>query len=339
MAKYKVTLVGCGMIGTALGLAVKTVLKDAEVIGHDKDQNAARRAEKLKAIDKSNWNLPSACENAHLIILAIPQDAIEPTIKAIVPDIMEGAIITDTCSLKSPIMNGPAGLVPPHAGYISSDIVFPPHRAPSPSSIEAITPDIFKGAIWTLTPRASTQSRDIDALSGFAAALGATPIFMDATEHDGLRLAVDVLPSTFSSNLMLTLTGDEAWRERKWLAGGAFEQVTRPIEGLQEMELANAMVSQPEATLHWINQFMLQLMALRDTVRDGQTAEVQKLLLSARDKRDQWLADWRRGRSEGQPTVPIAKPSLLGSLLGDKLASSLRDGPKPPQPPSKSTKP
>src|ERR1035437_6494253 len=102
MARTKVTIVGCGFIGTAVAIALRSLYKDIEIIGHDKDQSKTQRAEKLKAIDRSNWNLPSACENAQLIVLSIPLDAIEPTLKAIAPDILPGAIITDTCPVKTP---------------------------------------------------------------------------------------------------------------------------------------------------------------------------------------------------------------------------------------------
>jgi prephenate dehydrogenase len=78
MAKTRITIVGCGFTGTAIALALRTLYKDVEIVGHDKDQSNTQRAAKLKAIDRSNWNLPAACENAQLIVLAIPFGAIEP---------------------------------------------------------------------------------------------------------------------------------------------------------------------------------------------------------------------------------------------------------------------
>ncbi len=336
MAKIRVTIIGCGFVGTALGLAIKNAFKEAEIVGHDKELSAARRAEKLKAIDRSNWNLPAACENAQLIILAIPQDAVELTLKAIAPDIAPGAVVTDTCSLKSAVIDRATELVPAHAAYIGSDIIFAPHHMPASGDIEALTPDVFKGAVWTLTPRPSTESRDIDAIAGLAMALGAAPMFIDATEHDGLRLAVDTLPDLLSSALLLTVTGDEAWRERKWLAGAPFAAGTLQVETMHDGEVTNALLAQPEAAMYWINQVMLRLMALRDAVRDGDANTVKAALSQARDQRAKWLGDWRRGREEGQPGAAVDKPSLLGSLIGSKLASRMQDTQKTP--PSSSTK-
>jgi len=325
MSKTRITIVGCGAIGTALGIAIRSAASDIEIIGHDKDGSAARRAEKLKAIDRSNWNLPSACEKAQLIILAIPQDAIEPTLKAIAPDLMEGAIVTDTSALKTPIIDKAAHAMPARAAYISSDIVFAPERAPALANLETLTPDVFKGAVWTLTPRSGTQPRDIDTMAGLAQTLGATPIFMDAVEHDGLRLAVEALPFALSSALMLAVSGDEAWRERKWMAGAAFERMTSQIESMQDVELTNALLSQPESAEHWLNQFIMQMVALRDAARNGDAGAVKAMLAQARERRLQWLTDWHRGRDDGATRVPVEKPSLLGSLIGTRLVSRLQN--------------
>ncbi len=325
MGKTRITIIGCGVIGTALGIAIRNAAKDIEIIGHDKDGSAARRAEKLKAIDRSNWNLPSACENAQLIILAIPQDAIEPTLKAIAPDLIEGAIVTDTSALKTPILDKAAQATPAHAAYISSDIVFAPERAAALANLETLTPDVFKGAVWTLTPRSGTQPRDIDTMAGLAQTLGATPIFMDAVEHDGLRLSVEALPFALSSALMLTVTGDEAWRERKWMAGTAFERMTSQIESMQDIELTNALLSQPESAEYWLNQLIMQMVALRDAARNGDASAVKAMLAQAREQRLQWLTDWHRGRDDGGTRVPIEKPSLLGSFIGTRLASRLQN--------------
>ncbi|MCS7060369.1 MAG: prephenate dehydrogenase [Anaerolineae bacterium] len=328
MSKPRITIVGCGTVGTALGIAIRSVAGDVEIIGHDKDSAAARRAEKLKAIDRSNWNLPAACEKAQLIILAIPQDGIEPTLRAIAPDLIEGAIVTDTSILKAPILDKAAHAAPAHVAYISSDIVFAPERAVSLSNLNTLTPDVFKGAIWTLTPRAGTPSRDIDTLAGLAQSLGATPIFMDAVEHDGLRLSVETLPYALSSALMLAVSDDGAWRERKWMAGSAFERMTAQIDMMQDGELVNTLLAQPGSTEHWLNTLIERIIALRDAVRAGDAETIKAMLAEAHERRLQWLTDWHRGRNETAPPMPIEKPSLLSSLIGARLASRLQN-PRP----------
>jgi prephenate dehydrogenase len=325
MAKPRITIVGCGFVGTALGLALRNHLKDVEIIGHDKNSANTQRAEKMKAIDRSIWNLPASVENAQVIILAVPQDAIEPTLRAISPDIIPGAIVTDTSTLKSPLGPVVEKYVPANASYISSDIVFDPERAPAGMDVEKVTSEIFKRAAWTLTPMGAASRESIDSFAGLASELGATPIFMDAVEHDGLRLAVDTIPAAVSSALLMATTGDTAWRERQWLAGSAFGAATANVSNTHPEEIAAALLSQRDATTHWLNQVMLQLMAIREAVNTGNAEQLKTLLSTAQERRDKWLNDWYRGRDEGRAQVEQKRPSLLSAFVGTKLASRLSD--------------
>ena len=328
MSKTRITIVGCGFIGTAMGLALRNLFKDAEIIGHDKNSANTQRAEKLKAIDRSIWNLPASCEHAQLIVLAIPAEAIEPTLRAIAPDIIKGAIITDACPVKQPLTTFVNKHLPAHASYISSDIVFNPQRVPASYAVEQLNADIFKGAAWTLTPIAATSPDAVDTFTALVSSLGATPIFMDAAEHDGLRLAVDSIPAALSSALMLSVASDTAWRERQWLAGARFDTATANVGNVYATELANALVAQREAATHWLNQIMVHLMDLRDAVEEGRTERVTAILEKAREQHDHWEADWARGRDEGKPPVEAKRPSLLGMLIGTKLAARVEERPE-----------
>ncbi len=329
MAKTRITIVGCGFIGTAIAIALRGLYKDIEIVGHDKEQLNTKRAEKLKAIDRSNWNLPSACENAQLIVLAIPFGAIEPTLRAIAPDIMPGAIITDTCATKAPLAGFVSKYLPANAVYISSDIIFNPSKVPPTQKIETLTADAFIGAAWTVTPIAGTPD-SVDAFASLITATGAKPIFMDAAEHDGLRLSVDTIPSALSSALMLAVTSDAAWRERKWLAGSRFDAATINVDSTDAEEIASVLVAQKEASTHWLNQVMLQLMEMRDAIEQGRNDKVTLLLTHAREQREQWASDWFKGRDEGNAPIDAQKPSPLGMFVGSRMASRIEEKPDKP---------
>ena len=97
--KPNITIVGLGLIGTSMGLALRQAGVASAVIGHDKDLAVANQARKREAVDKVDWNLISACEKADLVILAVPLDAIEPTLKAIGPYLRPGCVVIDTANL------------------------------------------------------------------------------------------------------------------------------------------------------------------------------------------------------------------------------------------------
>ncbi|MCW1966961.1 MAG: prephenate dehydrogenase/arogenate dehydrogenase family protein [Anaerolineae bacterium] len=319
MSKTRITIVGCGKLGTALGLALRNVVKDAEIIGHDKDNSAAKRAESLKAVDRTQWNLPASVEGAQLILLAIPQDGLEVTLKAIAKDVAAGAIITDLCPVKTNALRL-AAVLPANVAYISSDVILKP-TMPDAQPDTAIS---LKGAAWTITPRSGTAPESVAQFANIVSALEAAPIFMDADEHDGLRLAVDALPAALGFAMMSVVAGDVAWRERKWLAGEAFNQATAQLDQRTPAELAAALMQQPAASAHWLNQTMRQLVTLRDAIESGDAKQVAQLLSQAQNQRIEWLNDWQRGREDLPPNAEVQKPSLMGSLLGQRLADQLQ---------------
>lgn len=312
-------------MGTAIAIVLRSLYHDIEVIGHDKDLGHSQRAEKLKAIDHSSWNLPSACENAQLVILAIPAESIEATIRAIAPDLMPGAIVTDTCAAKSSIVEAVKKYMPAKATYISSDIIFSPARLSGDASIESITPELFKGAAWTLTPIVASPDA-VDSFTSLVTATGAMPIFMDAIEHDGLRLAVNIVPAALSSALMLAVSEDEAWRERIWMAGTTFGAATANVEFTNPTDIAGALVAQPEASTHWLNQLMLQLTDMRDAIEQRRADKLETILKSAADAREHWTAEWYKGREQSQAPIDVKRPSLLGMVVGDRLATQMERG-------------
>jgi len=104
MAEAAITIIGLGKLGSSIGLALKTPELDFEVIGHDKDGEVSKRARTMGAVDRTSWNLLAACEQADIVVLAIPFDQVRETLKAIGPELRPGCVVLDTSPLKQPVM-------------------------------------------------------------------------------------------------------------------------------------------------------------------------------------------------------------------------------------------
>lgn len=326
MASTNITVVGCGWLGTALAHGARVALKEVEIVGHDKDLGNQRRAEQLKAVDKTNWNLPAACENGRLIFLAIPDSEIEPTLKAIGPYVPVDAVIVGVCPSIQTTLAAAARHLPARVAYVACDVVFDPNSVSADLPIEQVSAAVFRGAAWVITPRPGTDQDAVAAVASLAASLEAHPIFMDGLEHDGLRLAVDALPSAVGAAYLAAVANDDAWRERLWLAGAAFGTVTTGVEATDAGGIAKALVEQRAAGVHWLNQVMLALMDLRDAVDKGDVQRVQAAIERAQDRRVEWLNAWHRGRSTGGAQQDVPKQSFAGLFLGERLADRLKSG-------------
>jgi prephenate dehydrogenase len=114
----QLTIVGLGQIGTSVGLALADQSQVIYRVGHDREIRAAKRAEKMGALDKVSINLPSAVEDADLVLLALPVDQIRETLEVVRDDLKEGAVVMDTGPVKQVVASWADELLPPGRFYV-----------------------------------------------------------------------------------------------------------------------------------------------------------------------------------------------------------------------------
>src|SRR3989442_6828006 len=102
--RRRMTIVGLGLIGGSLGLALKEADRGLEIVGHNRSHEAAGRAKKLGAVDRAEWNLPRALEGAGIVVLAVAPAAMEKVMAEVAPSLEPGAIVTDVASTKVDVL-------------------------------------------------------------------------------------------------------------------------------------------------------------------------------------------------------------------------------------------
>lgn len=314
MSKFTVTVVGAGVIGTSLGLALKQADDPPQVLVHDKELANARAAVKKGAFDKAEWNLVNACEKADLIILAIPLNGIRPTLEAIAPYLKEGVVISDTARSKAPPLAWAEELLPGHAHFVGGN----PIVHPTGSGYEHATVDLFRHKLYCLVPAASAPEQAVQLLVGLTALLGAEPFFLDATEHDGLMTAIEHLPTLLSATLVNTLATQTAWRETRKLAGNLFQQVSAGAVGDPDA-IKESLLTNRENLVHWLDSYVAQLQRLRTLlVGEGSEEALVELLDKAVVARYNWLKDYEKGDFSDPELTPanVEAPGLMKRLIG-----------------------
>ena len=124
------------------------------MVGHDKDPKHAGAAQKMKAVDRTDWNLINACEKADLVVLAVPLNAVEDTLKAIAADLKPGCVITDTVSLKQPVLAAAERWLPDSVSFVGGD----PLVTSDGSGPDAASADLFEASLYCITPSARGSS-------------------------------------------------------------------------------------------------------------------------------------------------------------------------------------
>ena len=214
MSARRAQVVGTGLIGGSIGLALRR--QGWHVTGDDRDPAVAARALELGALDAIG-----ADPAAEITFLATPVRAVADAAKAILSS-GEGTV-TDVGSVKASIVDAVAD-----ARFIGGH----PMAGSEQDGIDGASADLFAGAVWVLTPTASTDDQALTTLRDVIGDLGADVVSLAPDHHDALVAVVSHVPHLTAASLM-RMADDRATEHRALLrlAAGGFRDMTRIASG------------------------------------------------------------------------------------------------------------
>jgi prephenate dehydrogenase len=319
-SKRKITIVGTGLIGGSLGLALKSAgLPDIEIVGHDRYTENEHKAEKIGAIDRREHNLPRAIEGASMVIVAVPIPAIPEVFQQIAPDLAEGAVVTDTASTKTEVMRWAADMLPAGVSFVGGH----PMAGKETGGIEYAEATLFQGKGYCICPSITATPSAIQQVAGLAGLVGAQPLFMDPPEHDQYAAAVSHLPLVISTALFTLLRSSPSWEDLGVMASSGFRDLTRLASTDPEMSHGIWRTNR-EAVIHWLDRMIAELSRYRDLLKDAQDETLLQAFIEAQVQRDEFLRDppMRRPIETG-PKVE-AKDSMMKMLVGGMVVDGLK---------------
>lgn len=311
-AKNQITIVGLGLIGTSLGLALGREERSYAITGHDRDSAAMQRAKKLNAIDNSHWNLINACTDADLIILAIPTAGIPPTLEAIKQDLKPGCLIIDTAPIMTPILQA-AEVLPNDVHFVGAN---PLVLSRVSAHAENASPDLFKGVPWAICATPDTAEQALKTTTELITFIGAEPVFLDATEHDGLMAAVDGMPTVLAAILLEAIGANPAWRELRRMVGSQFESATR-LPYFEPDDFSANIIGNRDNIITWLDAMTAELQNWRKALAEDDEEAINAHFATALEYRGQWESlrksgDW----DELDDGTEIEAPGMIGRLFG-----------------------
>jgi prephenate dehydrogenase len=339
----QVTIVGLGLIGASIGLGLRKWATERgqrnalQLVGFDIELVHQNEAKRIKAVDRTTWSLAEALREADLIVVATPPAAVPEVFDAIAEYAPDGAVVTDTCSTKAAVLRWAAERLPQRVHFVGGHPM-----AGKTQSIEGADADLFRGAVWVVTPSLTASREAIETVLGLVQLLGAEPRFLDPEEHDSYVAAISHLPFLLSVALMRTTSRDVAWREMRQLAAGGFRDTTRLAAGSPRM-YRDICATNAGAIVRWLDAALAELAELRELIADGSEEaldRLQEFFEQARDARLEWATQERQpGELRHDPAGALADLSVgqhlqqlfLGGLMG-RRRPRLRDDDKPGQP-------
>ncbi len=310
----QITIIGTGFIGSSIGLAIKAADADITVVGHDKNPETAGLARHKQAVDKVDWNLLNACEGADMVVLAIPLSEVEETLRLIAPVLADGCVVTDTASLKQPVMEWAQALLPETVNYVGGNPMIQ-NETGGPEEARA---DAFTGGIYCITPAPGTHPDAVGLVSSLVNLMGAQPYYLDPAEHDGLMAGASHLPLALALALVSGVTREPGWREVRKFAGSNFDTLSGLLVETPEA-VSQTLLANRENVMRWIDAYIKQLQEVRQLVVDDNADELAARSRQAVEERLQWLKDRRRNFSDMPEAPKIERPSLWRQILPGKV--------------------
>jgi prephenate dehydrogenase len=319
-SKKRITIVGTGLIGGSLGMAIRAAkLPGLEVVGHDANRGAANQAEKSGAIDRAEHNLPRAVTGASMVIIAVPVLSVREVMQQIAPDLAEGAVVTDTTSTKARVMGWAEEMLPAHVSFVGGH----PMAGKELGGIENAEAGLFRGKAYCVCPTVDATESAVRSVLGLARLAGAEPMFVDPEEHDIYAAAVSHLPLMVSTAMFSMLRNSPAWPDMGMMASSGFTDATRLASGDPAMS-HGIWTTNRDAVIHWLDRMADQLREFRKMLEDAQDEALLDTFARAQIERDVFLREPPRRQAEATGPQVDSGEALLGMLVGGMMAKNIK---------------
>lgn len=222
--KTRVLLIGVGLIGGSLALAMKKH-RHVTVVGADINTNEVQVANQLGIIDYVAEDIKTEAAQADYIVLATPVEYTTAWIHDLSTwKLKETVIVTDVGSTKGEIMNAAQALNKKRISFIGGHPMAGSHTS---GAVNARA-DLFCSARYILTPFENEQKEKIDALMHLLEPTGAQFVPLDAATHDQITGVVSHLPHVIATSLVRQVKGYSANNHLVTeMAAGGFRDITR----------------------------------------------------------------------------------------------------------------
>jgi prephenate dehydrogenase len=278
----RVAIIGLGLIGGSIGLALHKAKAAQQITGYDLAKGISNQARKIGAIDQPYSALADAVRGAELVILATPVGAMRSLLQDVAAALSPGAVVTDVASTKVQVISWAEEYLPSSVAFVGGH----PMTGKELSGVQAADATLFQGRIYCLTPTARTRSIAITKVSALIEALGARLRFLEPAEHDGQVAGVSHLPFIASIALMNAVGGGAAWSDAAMLAANGFRDITRLAAGNPEM-YRDICLTNSESITRWLNEYIATLSGLRDRIA-AHDRGLDETFVRARQMRLEW---------------------------------------------------
>ena len=283
-----IAIVGTGLMGTSLALAIKSSNLKVDIVGTDYDSVARSGAQKSGAFKKVESRLSNAIRGADVVVFATPIQAMREMMESAANDFEEGCVVTDVGSSKKVVLQWAEEVLPKHVSFVGGH----PMAGKELSGPKNADGTMFKGKAYCIVPSVNAERAAVSSVTTIAEAIGAKPFFIGVDEHDSFVAAVSHLPFMMSVALMGTASKSANWDDIAQLASSGFSDLSRLASGDPVMH-RDICVTNPEPIVAWMDSYIRELYELRNMLaKEGgpDPDAVHEVFEEAMNARARWKA-------------------------------------------------
>ena len=280
----KVFVIGLGLIGGSLAMAIRRAHEHANIIGYDVNTKNVELAKFLGIIDHKVDSIEEGAFDADLIILAVPVDQTEKIVISLADmELRSEVIVTDAGSTKGTVVKAAERLVERGITFIGGHPMAGSHK----SGASAAKPLLFENAFYLLTPSETCKSEAIEQLKEWLKGTRANFLIVSPHTHDWLTGVISHFPHIVAAGLVTQAKNYSQENELvSRLAAGGFRDITRIASSSPEM-WRDILLHNRDILLNLLDDWLKEMTNIKELVSSRNSEEIYRFFSEAKTFRDE----------------------------------------------------
>lgn len=274
----KVAIIGVGLLGASLGMAIRKKRLAGEVVGIGRNISTLEKALQKGAVNTISMDVGSSVKNADFIILCTPVQSAIQILRSIAEYVkIDTTIITDVCSTKVEICKTADSFWSENSPFIGSH----PLAGSEKYGPEHARADFYENTVCLLEKGNNTRTEVRQAVWDFWALMGTKIIEVSAEEHDYFMAYTSHLPHVIASALAQVTGETDA---KSYFIGGGFRDTTRIAESRAEIWRDIILTNQKNILLS-IEKFQKKMEDFKEAIQNNDVSRIMDLLKQGNELR------------------------------------------------------
>ena len=283
----KLAIIGVGLIGSSLSLALREANAVNQVIGFGRNRNNLEKGVEIGVLDGFESSIAETVKNADVVVVAVPLGAMEQVFAELQSSVNEHTVITDVGSAKGSVVESAGKALGP---LMRRFVPGHPIAGTEKSGVEAGFPGLYQNRRVILTPTEDTDNDAIQVIESMWKTCGAIIEYTDVKHHDKVLAATSHLPHMLAYALVHQLSNLNDNEEIFRYASGGFRDFTR-IASSDPVMWRDVCIANGDALVKLIEQYQQELDKITAAIKTEDVDELLRLFGRAKSERDSLIGN------------------------------------------------